>query len=160
MLPRNDMVAPPAGHGGDRAKRLGESAGEPTALLLDPAVELSLAAEVESIEQRTAVLRDRELRLARVERALERAHVHVHTRFVESQVVALRHDRFVAERAPRHVQRIGEAMPRAFGVEVGPEQRDEPVAGDGPAWRRAENRQERETASLRDLPGERPARIR
>ena len=155
ILRRGDMVATPVGHGGDRAKRLCVSAGEPAALLLHPAVELSLASKVEAIEQRTAVLRDRERRLARVERALEGAHVHLHVRFVQAQVVALRHDRPVAERAPGDVQRIGQAMPRALGVELGPEERDESIARDRRARRRAENRQERETASLGDLSGDR-----
>src|SRR5678815_2345576 len=51
-------------------------------------------------------------------------------------------------------------MPRALGVELGPEERDEPIASDCGAWRHAENRQERETASLGDLSGDRPVRIR
>jgi hypothetical protein len=114
---------------------------------------------MEAIEQRTAVARDRELRLACIERALERAHVNVHMRFVQAQVVALRDDRLLAERAPSDVQRIGQAMPRALGVELGPEERDEPIARDRSARRRAENRQEREPASLVDLPGDRPVRI-
>ena len=81
-------------------------------------------------------------------------------RFIKAQVVAHRHDRPVAERAPGDVQRVGKAMPRALGVELGPEERDEPIASDRRVWRHAENRQERETASLRDLSGDRPVRIR
>ena len=104
------------------------------ALLLYPAVELSLASEVEAIEQRTAVLRDRERPLARVKRALEGAQVHVHTRFVQAQIVAHRHDRLVAEGAPGDVQRIGKAMPRALGVELGPEECDESIPSDRRPW--------------------------
>ena len=130
ILRGGDRVTTLLGCGGDRAKRLRISAGEPAALLLHPAVELSLTAKVEAIEQGTAVLRHRERRLAGVERALEGAHVHLHVRFVQAQVIALRHDRAVAERAPGEVQRIGQAMPRALGVELGPEQRDEPIASD------------------------------
>src|SRR5690349_25113249 len=89
VVRRGGMVAPPVGHRGDRAKRLGVSPSEPAALLLHPAVELSLASEVEAIEQRPPVLRDRERRLARVERALEGTRVHRHMLLAKAQVVAI-----------------------------------------------------------------------
>lgn len=95
--------------------------GQPRTLLCDPQLELTLVREMNSVEQRPAIQRDRIGPRLRPDRRLETRDVRADYCGIEAQLPTARNEWVDAECAARGVQQLIERVARTTGRAFGPE---------------------------------------
>ena len=99
----------------------------------------------------------RYLEPALVEQSLERRGIARDCIRVERELVTVRADHIVAQRAAEDIKVVGQLGARAVGGALRPQQRDDLVARDRAPACEAEDSEQRETAALSRTAGDRPA---
>ena len=134
---------------GHRFQRRRVPLGEARPLPVGPRLEFHALRQVEAVEKRPGVEPHRRLRPILVQEALEIRHIARDARRVETKVVSRRGDDVVAEGGSEQVERVGEGAPGAVGIQLGPEQGEELVAGQRASTGEREHRQQGEPAAAR-----------
>ena len=118
------------------------------ALLVDPAVQLRGAVDVEVVEKGPAVFRDRLLQATLAQRDVERVDVAGEQIGVEPKRFTVRDDGARAEILSERIQQLRERMSRAGVVTLGPQQCDDARARDDPSLRGGQVSQQSQPPAL------------
>ncbi len=141
-------IAAPLGGARQALESVRARVGAPPALVLDPARQLRRVVDVESVQERAAVLVYGLLEVAVAQRSSERRDVAGQRAIVEPHRFAVDRQHVRTEVVPQRVDELRERMPAAGDIAFGPEQRDELFARDRRAFRGRQIGQQRQAAPL------------